>query len=116
MLASTDGEVHGVASAGVVVSRMVGMLVGISALTTIGLRRYYAETAHMPPPLQVCGGTTSRCAAFDNLLRHAGIAQEHTVFAGAAVCAVVAAVVALVVFRDARTRALPSHPWATSTT
>jgi MFS family permease len=104
LLASTDGEVHGLASAGVVVSRMVGMLVGISALTTIGLRRYYAETSDMPPPLQVCGGATSRCDAFDNLLRHAGIAQEHTVFAGAAICAVVAAGLALTLFRGAPTR------------
>jgi MFS family permease len=106
VLASTDREVHGLASAGVVVSRMVGMLVGISALTTIGLRRYYAETRDMPPPMQVCGGATSRCEAFDNLLRHAGIAQEHTVFAGAAVCAVLAAVLALALFRGAPTRSV----------
>jgi MFS family permease len=120
LLASTDDEVHGLASAGVVVSRMVGMLVGISALTTIGLRRYYAETSDIPPPMRVCGGTTSRCDAFDNLLRHAGIAQEHTVFAGAAICAVIGAGLALALFRGAPTRALPSHPWAmtpgTSTT
>ncbi len=115
VLASTDSEVHGLASAGVVVSRMVGMLVGISALTTIGLRRYYAETRDVPPPKVVCGGT-SRCDAFDDLLRQAGIAQEHTVFAGAAVCAVIAAGLALVLFRGARTGALPSRAWATSTT
>jgi MFS family permease len=115
VLATTDSEVHGLASAGVVVSRMVGMLVGISALTTIGLRRYYAETRDVPPPKVVCGGP-SRCAAFDDLLRQAGIAQEHTVFAGAAVCAVIAAGLALVLFRGARTRALPSRAWATSTT
>jgi MFS family permease len=115
VLASTESEVHGLASAGVVVSRMVGMLVGISALTTIGLRRYYAETRDVPPPKVVCGGAT-RCDAFDNLLRQAGIAQEHTVFAGAAVCAVIAAGLALVLFRGARTRALPSRAWATSTT
>jgi hypothetical protein len=115
VLASTDSDVHGLASAGVVVSRMVGMLVGISALTTIGLRRYYAETRDVPPPKEVCGGP-SRCAAFDDLLRQAGIAQEHTVFAGAAVCAVIAAVLALMLFRGARTGALPSRPWATSTT
>ncbi len=114
VLASTDGAVHGLASAGVVVARMVGMLVGISALTTIGLRRYYAVTRDLPPPMQVCGGTTSRCDAFDNLLRHAGIAQEHTVFGGAAVCCVVAAVLALTLFRGAPTRALPSHPWTTN--
>jgi hypothetical protein len=94
---------------------MVGMLVGISALTTIGLRRYYAEARDVPPPRQVCGGA-SRCQAFDDLLRHAGIAQEHTVFAGAAGCAVIAAVLALVLLRQARTGALPSPAWATSTT
>jgi MFS family permease len=115
VLATTDSEVHGLASAGVVVARMVGMLVGISALTTIGLRRYYAETRDVPPPKQVCGGP-SRCDAFDHLLRQAGIAQEQTVFAGAAVCAVLAAGLALVLFRGARTRALPSRAWATSTT
>jgi hypothetical protein len=106
VLASTDRKAHGLATAGVVVARMVGMLVGISALTTIGLRRYYAQTRDMPSARQVCGGTTSRCDAFDNLLRSAGIAQEHTVFAGAAGCAVVAAVLALVLFRGAPTRPL----------
>jgi MFS family permease len=110
-LASTDPDVHGLAGAGVVVSRMMGMLVGVSALTTIGLRRYYAEAGDLPPPLQVCGGTTTRCDAFDRLLQEAGIAQEQTVFAGAAVCALVAAVLAVALFRGARTRALPSRPW-----
>jgi MFS family permease len=111
VLAATDAGVHGLASAGVVVARMVGMLVGVSALTTIGLRRYYAEADDLPPPLQVCGGTTSRCDAFELLLREAGIAQEQTVFAGAAVCALVAALLALVLFRGVETRALPSRPW-----
>ena len=106
VLASTDREAHGLTTAGVVVARMVGMLVGISALTTIGLRRYYSHTRHLPSPLQVCGGTTSRCDAFDNLLRSAGIVQEHTVFGGAAGCALVAAVLALTLFRGAPTRSL----------
>ena len=57
LLASTDDDVHGVATALVVVARMVGMLVGISALTTIGLRRYYAEQADLPTVREVCGGT-----------------------------------------------------------
>ena len=105
VLAATDHEVHGLATASVVVARMVGMLVGISALTTIGLRRYYAEQADMPGVREVCDGK-SRCKEFTLLLKEAGIAQEHTVFLGAAVCAVVAGLLALVLFRTAATRAL----------
>jgi len=105
VLASTDAAVHGLASALVVVARMVGMLVGISALTTIGLRRYYAEQADLPTAREVCDGK-SRCAEFTDLLRVAGIAQEHTVFTGAAICAVVGGVLALVLFRSAATRSL----------
>jgi MFS family permease len=104
-LASTADEVHGLATALVVVARMVGMLVGISVLTTIGLRRYYAEQADIPPIREVCKGST-RCGAFNDLLRVAGIAQEHTVFLGAAICAVVAGVLALALFRAADTRGL----------
>jgi MFS family permease len=101
LLAFTDDDVHGVASAFVVVSRMVGMLVGISALTTIGLRRYYSEQLAVPPVQEVCDGK-SRCKEFSDLLRVAGIAQEHAVFWGAAGCAVVAAVLALVLFRQVK--------------
>ena len=102
VLAYTDDDVHGLASALVVVSRMVGMLVGISALTVIGLRRYYSEQGDFPSVRDVCDGK-SRCTDFTLLLKQAGIAQEHTVFLGAAVCAVIAGVLALVLFRRART-------------
>jgi MFS family permease len=105
VLASTDHDVHGLATALVVVARMVGMLVGISALTTIGLRRYYAEQVVIPPAREVCDGK-SRCSEFTLLLKQAGIAQEQTVFIGAAICALAAAVLALVLFRHAATRGL----------
>ncbi len=42
-----------------------------------------------------------------DLLRGAAIVQEQTVFLGAAGCAAVAAVLALVLFRGAATRSLP---------
>jgi MFS family permease len=105
ILASTDDDVHGLASAFVVVGRMVGMLVGISALTAIGLRRFYAsqEDNPLPPAREVCEGRT-RCKEFSDLLASQGIPQEHAVFAGAAVCAAVAAVLAVIVFRGVATR------------
>ncbi len=112
ILASTDAAVHGLAAAFVVVARMVGMLVGISALTTLGLRQYYAEQADLPSVREVCDGA-SRCDAFTLLLREAGIAQEHVVFQGAAVCAVVAGVLALVLFRGSPTRSATVGPWPT---
>ena len=105
LLAATEDAVHGVASALLVVARMVGMLVGISALTTIGLRRYYAVQVDLPTPAEVCASGT-QCAEYTRLLKEAGLAQLQTVFWGAAVCAVIAGVVALLAFRGAATRAL----------
>jgi hypothetical protein len=88
ILASTDDDAHGLASALVVVARMVGMLVGISALTTIGLRRLYAAQ-ESDPSLSIL---------------ELGIVQEHSVFVGAAVAAFAAGVLALVLFARASTR------------
>ncbi|WP_239021822.1 MFS transporter [Nocardioides jishulii] len=100
VLAFTAPSVHGLSSALVVVARMVGMLVGVSALTAVGLHRYYAVQADFPAVREVCDGR-SRCAEFTLLLKEAGIAQETTVFAGAALVAALAALVALWVFRTA---------------
>ena len=88
ILATTDDDTHGLASALVVVARMVGMLVGISALTTIGLRRLYAAQ-EADPELSIL---------------ELGIVQEHAVFVGAAVAAFAAGLLALVVFARAGTR------------
>ncbi|MDP3890163.1 MFS transporter [Nocardioides sp.] len=109
LLATTADAVHGVASALLVVARMVGMLVGISALTTIGLRRYYAVQDGIPSPRALCDGA-SRCDAFTDALREAGIAQLEAVFLGAAVCAAVAGILALVLLRGAPTRAGAAVP------
>jgi MFS family permease len=111
LLARTDPQVHGVASALLVVARMVGMLVGISALTTIGLRRFYDVAGRIPPIEEVCDGASSRCAAYDEALLGAGLAQIEAIFIGAGVCAVIAALLAL-----ATLRAAPTHGGPPATT
>ncbi len=90
MLASTTDDAHGLASALVVVARMVGMLVGISVLTTIGLNRLYAEEEANP----------------DLSLTQLAIFQEQAVFTGAAGAALLAALLAVGVFRSAPTRSV----------
>jgi hypothetical protein len=103
LLAATAPSVHGVASALLVVARMVGMLVGISALTTIGLRRYYAAQASLPDPRRVCP-SGNQCGAYTHLLKEAGLEQLQTVFVGAAVCAALAGVLAVALLRTATAR------------
>lgn len=100
LLAATRAEVHGIASALVVVARMVGMLVGISTLTTIGLRRFYAVSATVPSIQETCGSDRI-CDAYVVALKEAGIAQISAIFWGAAGCALLAAVTAAVLLRDA---------------
>jgi hypothetical protein len=104
LLAATAHTVHGVASGLLVAARTVGKLVGISALTAIGLHRLYAAQRELPGAREVCPDGTSRCAEYTALLRDAGLTQLQTIFLGAAVCCAVAGLVALVVFRGARTR------------
>jgi MFS family permease len=110
LLAATTDAVHGVASGLLVVSRTIGKLVGISALTTLGLRRYYAVEDRLPAPSQVCPGGRTRCAEWTLILREAGLTQLHTIFVGAAVCCAAAGLVALFVFRAANTRAVTVTP------
>ncbi|MEU0270052.1 MFS transporter [Nocardioides sp. NPDC006303] len=105
ILATTEQSMHGLTTSFTVVARMVGMLVGISALTTIGLHSYYAAQADLPSLSSVCTGG-GMCEDYQDLLIGAAIAQEHTVFAGAAVCAGIAALLSVVLLRGAPTRAL----------
>ena len=83
-LADAPQDVHGSASSLVVVARMVGMVVGLSLLTGVGLHRYYEAVEALPPAKQ-----TSAQALLD-----AALLQVQTVFAGAAGAALLGAVIA----------------------
>ncbi|MEU4194302.1 MFS transporter [Kribbella sp. NPDC026611] len=96
MLGATPADSHGLVSALVVVARMVGMLVGVSALTAIGLRRYFAIADGIKSPNELCPSTPGNCRPFLDALRDAAVSQVHAIFAGAAVCAILAAVLAVV--------------------
>ncbi|SKB02964.1 MFS transporter [Aeromicrobium choanae] len=99
LLEHTAAEVHGLASALLVVARMVGMLIGISALTSLGLRAFRAAVADIPPIEELCSGATTACRAYNGAMRDAGIAQLQAVFTGAAVAAFIAAALALLLLR-----------------
>jgi hypothetical protein len=99
LLAGTRTAVHGSASALAVVARTVGMLVGLSLLTAVALRRFEARVAGLGSPVQLCPRTPAACPAYDRALDAAVLAQLHTVFAGAAIAAALAAAAALVLLR-----------------
>jgi MFS family permease len=107
LLAVTGSEVHGSASALAVVARTVGMLAGLSLLTAVALRRFTAEVDAIGTPFQLCPQTPADCAAYDAATDAAILTQLHTVFAGAAIAAGLAAVAALLLLREVRTPARP---------
>ncbi|MEW1952666.1 MFS transporter [Terrabacter sp. NPDC080008] len=82
-LADSPAHAHGVASSLVVVARMVGMVVGLALLTSIGLSRYYDAVRRLPDQLDT------------HALIGAGVVQVQTVFLGGAVAALAAAGIAL---------------------
>lgn len=74
---------HGVASAAVVVARMTGMLIGLSALTAFGLWRFRDLTRDLVPPLPI--GITDeqfndRLAAFSRALEQALTTEYQEIF------------------------------------
>jgi MFS family permease len=112
LLASTRAEVHGSASALAVVARTVGMLAGLSLLTAVALRRFTVEVHSIGTPFELCPQTPADCPAYDAATNAAILTQLHTVFAGAAIAAGLAAIAAVVLLREVRPAARPRGPGA----
>ena len=87
---------HGIASAAVVVSRMIGMLIGIAALSAWGLYRFNQHLASLPAST---GGNSlaERLSAEAGRIREAYVLQYGEIFSITAVVCVVGAVLGLLI-------------------
>jgi MFS family permease len=98
VLRVTPPAQHGVASAGVVVARMVGMLAGVAALTAWGLHRFQALTAKLDTPLPFGiepAEYERRRDVYEEAVKAALRTEYHEIFLGAAGVCLVGALLGL---------------------
>ena len=108
ILGAVKESMLGVASALVVVARVVGMLVGVSVLTAVGLHAFFATSARLPSAASLCPASPLHCPAYDSLVTGAIVDELRVVFLGAALSAAVAAALALALL-GGRRHAQPAH-------
>jgi hypothetical protein len=100
ILGAVQPSLHALASALAVVARTIGMLAGLSALTAIALHRFYEAQARIGSPLVICPNTNpTSCAPYNDATSRALLSELHTIFGGAAVCAALAALLAVTLLR-----------------
>jgi MFS family permease len=87
---------HGIASAAVVVARMIGMLIGIAALSAWGLYRFNQHLASLPHT-QVTGSLAARLAATAARYREAYVLQYGEIFSITAIVCIVGALLGLLI-------------------
>jgi MFS family permease len=110
LLAATRSQVHGIASALVVVARMIGMLAGLSILTAVGLRVFYREQERIGTVVDLCPATPTNCPAYTEATHAALLSELHTIFGSAAACTAVAAVLCLILLKPPAPTAIPALP------
>jgi hypothetical protein len=91
--------VHGRATALLVVARTIGKLIGLSALTALGLRAFYRAQAEVESPAVLCPDDPLDCPPYAEAVQQTLLAQVHASLVGAAVCAASAAVLAALLLR-----------------
>jgi MFS family permease len=107
-LRSSTPDQHGVASAAVVVARMMGMLVGIATAIAWGLHRFRELTANLNLPVEYLDDPEEferRLAIYDRLLKEAVRIEYREVFLISAGICVVAALSAIALGRASPIRA-----------
>jgi MFS family permease len=103
---------HGIASAAVVVARMIGMLIGIAALSAWGLYRFNQHLASLPAGNDG-GSLAQRLAAEAARVREAYVLQYGEIFSITAIVCVVGALIGLFVSAKNATAGEPELPAAT---
>jgi MFS family permease len=89
---------HGVASAGVVVARTMGMLIGVATLTAWGLHRFQELTADLVPPLPLNGMNQEfldAVAVYEKAIQVALLSEYHEIFGITAILCLAGAIVGL---------------------
>ena len=82
--------------------RLIGDTGAASGAFGLAALLAHAEVDAIGTPFQLCPQTPADCPAYDTATDAAILTQLHTVFAGAAVAAGLAAIAALVLLRDVR--------------
>lgn len=93
VLGAVDDRHHALAAALAVVARTIGMLAGLSALTAIAIHRFYGYMGGTSP-VKLCPTDPLNCTPYNDIETRALLSELHVIFAGAAVCAALAALFA----------------------
>jgi hypothetical protein len=96
VLRAVPAPSHGIASAALVVARMMGMLIGVSALAAWGLHKFHALTATLYAPIDFTSSAYAQEEAAYEAKLFTALQQEYTsIFRVTIIICVVGAVTAL---------------------
>ena len=98
VLRAVPAAQHGIASAALVVARMMGMLIGVAALAAWGLHKFQQLTAHLITPLPInksAAQFAAEEAVYEKALFHALQQEYRSIFLATAIVCAVGALIGL---------------------